>query len=206
MRYMLDDFGLVLLFPWVLLETSSSHHCPCLLCRHWHLERGGKLKRSFGCGSSWSSDAFSLFLPHQPAEHFVIALQGCPWVFTHRKPKGESLHPDTPAKSQCCNLASLKLCAQWAFARSHLWMNKVAGLRSWRCPVRKGQQVSGSVLPFLCPLSHFLKRDESLFPFGSYHPPCCFSEMQPPSSDVVYFLVMQFSSLFLLGAALPSCF
>lgn len=81
------------------------------------------------------------------------------------------------------------------------WAQKV----EVHCQKRAAALWLGAAFP--CPpLSHSLQRDESLLPFGSYHPPCCFSEMQAPSSDGVYFLVMQFSILFLLGAALLGCF
>lgn len=183
-----NDFGVVLLFPSGSAGDPLQPPLP---------SPSGAGAGSRGGGRSWRGALAADHpeaLPHLPFSHLVSqrsVLSLPPRLLAGVDPpnKGPSLQPEALAQSQGCSLPPLKLHARWAFARSPLGTSRVTALRSQRCTFGKGQQVSGSALPVLCPPpSYSLHEDEPPFPFGSRHPPRCFCEMQSPSSDAAYFM------------------
>lgn len=200
-----NDFGLVLLFP----SGSAGDPLQPPLPSPSAADAGSR-----GGGRSWRgalAAARPEALPHLPfsdlvSQHSVLSLPPRLPVGVDPPNKGPSLQPEALAQSQGCSLPPLKLHARWAFARSRLGTSRVAALRSQRCTFGKGQQVSGSAPPFLCPPpSYSLHGDEPPFPFGSCHPPCGFCEMQSPSSDVAYFTDFGVFPLVSLGCCPGQC-
>lgn len=174
--------------PRALLETPSSRPCPRPL---------GQALAPGEAGAAGEELWLQIIRRHcrifpSPTSSASAAFCRCPprlLAGVDPPNKGPSLQPEALAQSQGCSLPPLKLHARWVFARSPLGTSRVTALRSQRCTFGKGQQVSGSALPVLCPPpSYSLHEDEPPFPFGSRHPPRCFCEMQSPSSDVAYFM------------------
>lgn len=192
-----NDFGWVLLFPSGCAGDPLQPPLPSPSAAGAGSRGGGRSWR--GALAADRPEA----LPHLPfpdlvSQHSVSSLPPRLPMGVDPPNKGPSLQPDALAQSQGCSLPPLKLHARWAFARSRLGTSGVTALRSRRCTFGKGQQVSGSALPFLCPPpSYSLHGDESPFLLGAVTLLLAFVRCSHRAQMWLISWILQFSGLFL---------